>query len=333
MLSRMKFGAAVCLIACLSQSGAKPMDLQMGARGFGMGGAFSAVANDATAAYWNPAGLSRIRSITLSESNWMFQDVSDLNVNYFTGAIPIAGVGTVAGSWLLEYALLKQGYADTYQEQSWYEHGFSLAGGRQLWDKLGPFMRTSVGVGLNRHVMSSGDINGAGTGFDVGFLTQLPRGFRVGLVGKNLGADMMGDKVDAEYRLGLAYQWSNPKHRVIVAADFERKSDVEYSGTDGVDNNYKGFGGVEYTFKKNPWSLSLRSGVNNNLINARDGIVYTFGAGAGFTGLSLQYAFQSDSRDDVSLGNTHRITLEVSLDAFRHGAQGGEAAPAPDGDE
>jgi len=42
---------------------AKPLDLQMGSRGFGMGGAFVAISDDATATYWNPAGLTQLGSL------------------------------------------------------------------------------------------------------------------------------------------------------------------------------------------------------------------------------------------------------------------------------
>ncbi len=37
---------------------AKFLSIDIGARAVGMGGAFTSIANDATAMYWNPAGLS-----------------------------------------------------------------------------------------------------------------------------------------------------------------------------------------------------------------------------------------------------------------------------------
>ena len=38
-------------------------DFGVGARAMGMGGAFMGVANDATALYWNPAGLSQLKQM------------------------------------------------------------------------------------------------------------------------------------------------------------------------------------------------------------------------------------------------------------------------------
>ena len=37
------------------------LTLGVGARPLGMGGSFAAIADDSTAAYWNPAGLGRLR--------------------------------------------------------------------------------------------------------------------------------------------------------------------------------------------------------------------------------------------------------------------------------
>src|SRR5687767_1418299 len=150
-------GPFAALLSCLTLVGtasAKPLDLQMGARGFGMGGAFSSLVDDATATYWNPAGLSRVDDLTLSETNWLLQDISGLNVNYLSLVSPIPGVGTVAGGWLLQYAALEEGFGATHRSQAWYEHAFSLAAGRELWKKAWIFERTSLGFSLNRYVLS-----------------------------------------------------------------------------------------------------------------------------------------------------------------------------------
>src|SRR5712671_6463697 len=58
----------------------------VGGRALGLGGAYAALANDVTAGYWNPAGLSRIMypQITLMHDE-RFGDL----VNYDYGAVAI----------------------------------------------------------------------------------------------------------------------------------------------------------------------------------------------------------------------------------------------------
>jgi len=296
---------------------AKPLDLQSGSKGYGMGGAFAAIADDATATYWNPAGLTQALSLTLSETNWILQDIPGVNVNYFTGAIPISNVGTVAGGWLMEYAKLEQGEPGTalHSESGWYEHAFSLAAARQLWQKLGIFENTSLGLSLDRYVLNSGELNGAGTGFDLGFLTSLPYGLRFGLVMRSLGADMMGDKTDPEYRLGLGYIWrGQEKHKVTVDLDIATKDNVEYQNAiDGVAQNYKGFFGAEYAFHQDGWNVALRGGANSSIINSRDATAYSGGLGVGYRGVTLEYAYLYNSNEDLSLGQSHRVTIEIRL--------------------
>ena len=309
------FASALCALAA---SGiAKPVDLEMGARGFGMGGAFAALADDASATYWNPAGLARLGSLTLSETNWMLQDVSGVNVNYFAGAIPISHVGTVAGAWLMQYANLEQGEPGTalHSQSDWYEHHFSLAAGRELWDKLWIFEHTSLGFSLDRYVLNSGELNGAGTGFDVGFQTAFPYGLRLGLVARSLGADMMGEKVEPEYRLGLGYVWERTdRHRLAVDFDVATKDGVEYeNASDGVTTNYKGFLGAEYRFHMEDWTCAVRGGANSSILNSRDALSWSTGVGIGFRGFLVDYAFQSPTDDDLSLGQSHRVTVEVKL--------------------
>jgi hypothetical protein len=59
-----------------AQTGASFLRLGVGARAAGMGEAYTAAADDATAAYWNPAGLLRVdrRQVTFFHNEW-FQDI------------------------------------------------------------------------------------------------------------------------------------------------------------------------------------------------------------------------------------------------------------------
>jgi hypothetical protein len=178
---------------------ASPVDIMIGSRGYGMGGAYVAIAGDPSAAYWNPSGLSCISDISLMESNWILQDVEDINVNYVSLAIPVKHVGTVSGTWLFTHATLEEGwdYANNTPQnaESANEHSFSLSIGRQLWDKLLIFEKTSLGFSINRHAFKTDAGDGASPGFDLGLQTGFPYGFSLGFVARSLGADMMGYKI------------------------------------------------------------------------------------------------------------------------------------------
>jgi hypothetical protein len=49
---------SICVLIFLAESASAQGFESVGTRAMGMGGAFVAVADDATAAYWNPAGLT-----------------------------------------------------------------------------------------------------------------------------------------------------------------------------------------------------------------------------------------------------------------------------------
>ena len=66
---------------------AQPNTFGIGPRAIGMGGAFKAIADDASAAYWNPAGLSQISSyeISISSAPVYFQNNINPNAPVTTG--------------------------------------------------------------------------------------------------------------------------------------------------------------------------------------------------------------------------------------------------------
>jgi len=70
-------------------TGAAGLFLRMGvgARALGMGGAFTAIADDPSAAYWNPSGLAQIHNFQFE-----FMNVNlpfDRTFNYFSATLPL----------------------------------------------------------------------------------------------------------------------------------------------------------------------------------------------------------------------------------------------------
>ena len=88
-------GAALSLLAAAAPAGATKyaaefLKVPVGARAIGMGGAFVAVADDATASFWNPAGM-----VYLPYREVLFQHSEQFggleNHDYLSGVIPLGG--------------------------------------------------------------------------------------------------------------------------------------------------------------------------------------------------------------------------------------------------
>ena len=95
---------AFSAVSAQAQSGGQPgqfMSYGAGARSLGMGGAFFAVADDASASYWNPAALTLLERKEFSAMQAsMFADTT---LNFFTYAHPT----TTKGTWAISMTQLK----------------------------------------------------------------------------------------------------------------------------------------------------------------------------------------------------------------------------------
>lgn len=78
--------------AKLGTSGAQFLKIGVG-RGSAMGEAFVAIADDATASFWNPSGLGIItsRQVSLQHNEW----ISDIRHEFVSVAVPLSNIGTI----------------------------------------------------------------------------------------------------------------------------------------------------------------------------------------------------------------------------------------------
>ena len=72
------------------------LEIEVGARAIGMGGAFVAVANDATALYWNPAGIARLprNEVSLIHTEWL----AGINYDFAGIVMPLGRYGALGAS-------------------------------------------------------------------------------------------------------------------------------------------------------------------------------------------------------------------------------------------
>jgi hypothetical protein len=249
------------------------------------------------------------------ESNWIMQEVTGLNINYATFAMPLKNVGTVSGSWLYRYASLEEG--PNAVSHSAGEHTFSLSMARRLWDKLYVFEKTAVGFSVNRHAFYSASGDGSGLGFDLGLRTEFPYGISFALVGRNLATDMMGETIDPEVRMGLGYVITlKAMHRITAAVDGLYLMNRDYQDVSTLEpgrHNLKGFGGIEYALLIKGWEIALRGGGNGGLFNSTENYSYAAGMGLVYKAYSFQYAFKGDTEPEAGLGFSHRVDLILEL--------------------
>ena len=84
----------ICSLTKSGTTSAQFLKIQIGARAISMGGAYVALANDATSIYWNPAGLTKIGpngSATFAYNDWL----ADTKLNFVAVAIKLGTSGSI----------------------------------------------------------------------------------------------------------------------------------------------------------------------------------------------------------------------------------------------
>ncbi|GBD93432.1 hypothetical protein BMS3Abin05_01015 [bacterium BMS3Abin05] len=303
------------------------LEIGIGARAIGMGGAFVALANDASAMYWNPGGLAKLKnsSVLLEHSEWL----AGINFDYTNVILKLGELGTIGGSitsltmadQIVRTVDRPEGTGERYSAG---DLAVGLSYARSLTDRF------SIGFNAKYIHQKIWHMTASAFAIDFGtlFITQF-RGLRIGASLSNFGTNMrldgrdilvyhdidpriMGNnpRIPAElktdswalpllFRLGVAMDvLNNAANRLTLAVDAQHPSDNAQSLNVGSEYAFRNFFMVRIGYK----SLFLQDG--------EEGL--TFGAGLkqsiyGMADIQVDYAFANFGR----LKNIQKFSLQI----------------------
>jgi hypothetical protein len=305
------------------------LSLGAGARSAAVGGAGTALANDVTAGYYNPAALSEISYLQASvfhESRFSGQ----INYDYLAAALPLDTNQTVGISAIRigldgikdsRGALVDVNGNGRIDEDDRIDESRIVTGGAADWAVLGSYSRRlgpqlSVGGNLKLLYRTILENTAWGVGIDLSALYKpvenLALGATLADATKSLLTWDTGNQefIVPQLKLGAAYRYAiTADHSLTPAVDaalrFEGRSESTMLdiGLASVDVA----GGLEYSYRER---VFVRGGYSEL------GQI-TLGAGVKLPKLNIDYAFIRPSADQEALGPSHRISLRLTLEEDR----------------
>ena len=281
--------------------------LGAGARSIGLGGAFTAIADDATATVWNPAGLGSAPDLSLNFSTQRLDLDRSHNFIALTKALGSAGsIGlavTNAGVSGIPQYDSKENYGGEFDySANAYSLSYGIGIGNFSVGLTGRMLADNFGLDSVENQSGFGGVDvgliGHALHIDVGE-EKVPT-FHYGVVAKYLGAAIGDDTVPMVVNVGLAYNLYMG-NVVTFAADLEQ----EFVNLDESATSLRL--GAEYTIVTyKSTALSIRGGAKAS----RDTQSLFGGFGVNIGGLQIDYAIQDGMASEINgVGSTHFASL------------------------
>lgn len=274
------------------------LNLPVGARASAMGGAYSAISEEASAIYWNPAGLVQIPK--LSAIFMRTQYVQDVSYQYAAYAHRLSYDSVLAGSvFLTDIGAIDRRDMDGAKTGTFSprDQVYTLSYSKAILEFSDKDMDVSIGVSakyIKSQIVESAKAYAGDVGIMTYNFTNIP--YRLGLTMTNLGSGMRYDTESSPLPLTFKLAGAvNPFRNMLFAVDMVLPK-----------NNRPNFlFGSELSTEPNELTrLSVRAGLNAQRL--RDGLSgFTMGVGATLHFFTLDYAFVPMGE----LGSTHKISI------------------------
>ena len=285
-----------------SGAGAQSLLITPGARADAMGRAYAAVANDATATWWNPAALAFIeqRNLSFMHTQLVPGLANDVYYEFLGYAQNVPGWGGIGANFIY----LTYGTSQGTDEQgnptvSFTSYEFALTGsaGTEIFHNMSAGLSVKfVYVNLAPKEATLDQQKGSGSTFalDPGTYYKVPAiPLTFAAVFQNLGPDIayideaQADPLGRNLKLGVAYQVFHSQNMHLLGS-FDFNQPLVY--TNPMETPIYN-GGVEFGYAG---LLALRAGY----IYDHEGTIEdpTFGIGLAYKGFSFDYASVPQSK-------------------------------------
>jgi hypothetical protein len=313
--------------------------IEPGARASGMGESYVAIADDATASYFNPAALygQTKHQVGLTHMKWLPGLADDMSYNFLAYAQPVEGWGNIG----LNLSLLDLGEQTRTDERgnvqgnfSSYDLAVSAAYGAQIAHNM------SAGIGLkfirsNLATTGAGIERGKGVGnsfaADLGLLWQLSPALNLGAALRNMGPKIayidasQADPLPQHLVVGMAYKLLDSEYNdVLLSVDLYKPLIADGSfvgnlvkawGDESLGNEFKEMDlhlGGEYKYglsaQQDQTFIALRGGYS--LDHDGDLNLWTAGLGLKFNIFQVDAAYIFGGSDNPLQDNT-RFSLNL----------------------
>lgn len=285
--------------------GGQSLKIGVGARAAAMGDAYVAIADDATAVYWNPAGIARLsgQSISVNHTAWPADILFDqaayvFNVKWIPGMIGVNVRALTMSQEKVRTTYLPDGTGETFDAGEW-AYGITYA--RSLTDKF------SAGLSINYIQTGLDNVTGKSTTFDFGTLYDVGiLGAKIGMSIQNIGGDMTFIDIDEKVKMPVFFRVGG-SFSVLQRGESRLLTAVEF--THPPDNSEKLNFGAEYAFHD---YLFLRGGYKMNYDT--EGMTAGFGVKFPLTLVKSSVARLDYAYSDLKyLSQAHRVSVNVSF--------------------
>jgi len=270
----------------------------VGARALAMGGSYVAIANDATAGYWNPAGLALVEDVSI-ELMYSHDLAFDRSLNY-------GGIAKKFDFGSLGFSYLGGGMddLDAYDENNnpngsfnTREHAFILSYATNPLSFVRDCAPAYVGISFKGIMQDMGDDDGSqfGIGADVGAMFTPVEMLTFGIAVQDVGTKILdpNDSVPYHIRFGVAARAMDNALTVTAGA-----AKTRHIGDPTLQL------GAEYwtEFSADKYG-GLRVGLDEGAFAA--------GLGLKISGIGLNYAYVVEEQD--FMGENHRFSLGLEF--------------------